>query len=155
MQNGNMIETSLRALNWLITAQTEEGHFSPVGTNGRFDAQKPKARFDQQPIEAQAMIEACFEAYNVTRDKKYFDTARICFDWFLGRNDLGVPLYDFETAGCRDGLQPDGANHNQGADATLAWLQALTAMHYRSAMVRDSAPLGFEPRIRVADEQPA
>ncbi len=155
MQNGNMIETSLRALNWLIAAQTEEGHFSPVGTSARFDAQKPKARFDQQPVEAQAMIEACFEAYNVTRDIRYFDTARICFDWFLGKNDLGAPLYDLETAGCRDGLQPDGANHNQGADATLAWLQALTAMHYRSEMVRDTEPLDFEHRITVANEQPA
>lgn len=146
MQNGKMIETSLCALDWLIAAQTEDGHFSPVGTDGRFDEHGSKARFDQQPIEAQAMIEACFEAYDVTRDIKYFNTARICFDWFLGKNDIGVSLYDSETTGCRDGLQPDGANHNQGADATLAWLQALTTMHYRSEMIRDTTGPGFKIR---------
>ncbi len=68
------------------------------------------------------MIDACIEAYNVNGDKNWIEEARRCFDWFLGRNDLNVPLYDYTTGGRRDGLNTEGANLNQGAESTLAWL---------------------------------
>ena len=125
-----MIEAGLRSLNWLIHIQTDsKGHFVPIGNHGWFVRNGERARFDQQPIEAQEMIEACIEAYKITKDEKWIEEARRCFDWFLGRNDLNVPLYNHKTAGCRDGLTADGANLNQGAESTLAWLLSLLNLH--------------------------
>ena len=51
--------------------------------------------------------------------------ARRAFEWFLGRNDLGMALYDAGTGGCRDGLHVDRLSQNQGAESTLAFLLAL------------------------------
>jgi hypothetical protein len=75
------------------------------------------------------MIDACVEAYNVTGDKKWIEEARRCFDWFLGSNDLNVLIYDYTTGGCHDGLTAEGANLNQGAESTLAWLLSLLKMY--------------------------
>jgi hypothetical protein len=75
-------------------------------------------------VEAQAMVSACLEAYRLTDDKRWRKEARRAFDWFLGRNDLHLPIYDPATGGCRDGLHPDRPNANQGAESTLAFLQA-------------------------------
>ncbi len=133
MQRGDMVDMGLNTLEWLIKIQTENGHFVPVGNNGWYERNGIKARFDQQPMEAHAMIEASVEAFNVTRDRKWIDTARLCFNWFLGQNDLNTPLYDPKTGGCRDGLTADGVNQNEGAESTLAWLLSLIAMHKLSA----------------------
>jgi len=128
IQRNDMIDMGLRSLKWLIAIQTEDKHFVPVGSNGWYTQGGPKARFDQQPIEANAMIEACVEAFNVTRDHKWFDNAVMCFNWFLGNNDLNMPLYDPKTGGCRDGLMADGINQNQGAESSLAWLLSLMTL---------------------------
>jgi glycosyltransferase involved in cell wall biosynthesis len=80
---------------------------------------------DQQPVEAQGMVSACLEAFRVTGDKRWRQEARRAFDWFLGRNDLNLPIYDPTTGGCRDGLHPDRTNENQGAESSLAFLQSL------------------------------
>ncbi len=133
MQRGDMVDLGLNTLEWLMKIQTENGHFVPVGNNGWYQKNGIKTRFDQQPIEAHAMIEASMEAFNVTMDRKWIDTARLCFNWFLGQNDLNVPLYDPKTGGCRDGLMADGVNQNEGAESTLAWLLSLIAMHKLSA----------------------
>ncbi|OEU51003.1 MAG: glycosyl transferase family 1 [Desulfobacterales bacterium C00003060] len=125
-----MTEAGLRCLEWLVRIQTDpKGHFVPIGNHGWLERNGERARFDQQPIEAQDMIEACVEAYKITGDKEWLDKARRCFDWFLGRNDLNIPLYDYRTGGCRDGLTADGANLNQGAESTLAWLLSLLCLH--------------------------
>jgi glycosyltransferase involved in cell wall biosynthesis len=128
MQRSDMIEIGLRSLKWLLTIQTEDGHFVPIGNNGWYKEGESKARFDQQPIEANAMIEACVEAFNITRDKSWFDNAVMCFNWFLGHNDLNLPLYDPKTGGCRDGLMSDGINQNEGAESSLAWLLSLMTL---------------------------
>ena len=94
MQRSDMIDMGLRSLKWLLTIQTEKGHFVPIGNDGWYEKGGTKARFDQQPIEANAMIEACVEAFNITRDKTWIDNAVMCFNWFLGQNDLNMPLYD-------------------------------------------------------------
>jgi len=52
----------------------------------------------------------------------------MCFNWFLGQNDLNMPLYDPKTGGCRDGLMADGMNQNQGAESSLAWLLSLMSL---------------------------
>ena len=128
MQRNDMINMGLNALKWLITIQIEDGHFVPIGSNGWYEQGGPRARFDQQPIEANAMIEACVEAFNITRDKSWFDNAVMCFNWFLGHNDLNLPLYDPKTGGCRDGLMADGINQNEGAESSLAWLLSLMTL---------------------------
>jgi hypothetical protein len=129
IQRSDMIDMGLQSLKWLISIQTEDGHFVPIGNNGWYEQGGTKARFDQQPIEANAMIEACVEAFNITRDKTWIDDAVMCFNWFLGHNDLNMSLYDPKTGGCRDGLMADGINQNEGAESTLAWLLSLLALH--------------------------
>ena len=128
MQRSDMIDMGLRSLEWLLTIQTEKGHFVPIGNRGWYEKGGPKARFDQQPVEANAMIEACVEAFNVMRDKTWIDNAVMCFNWFLGNNDLNMPLYDPKTGGCRDGLMADGINQNEGAESCLAWLLSLMTL---------------------------
>jgi hypothetical protein len=126
----DMIGAGLRSLEWLVEIQTDpKGHFVPIGNHGWFPREGEKARFDQQPIEAISMIEACSEAFNVTRADKWIIEAQRCFEWFLGRNDLDVLLYDDWSGGCCDGLTADGANHNQGAESTLAWLLSLLNLY--------------------------
>jgi hypothetical protein len=112
----------LRSLRWLLKAQTAEaGHFAPIGCHGFWTRGGERARFDQQPLEAHAMVSACLEAWAVTRDPFWRRGARLCFEWFLGRNDLGLPLYDHTTGGCRDALLQDHINQNQGAESSLAF----------------------------------
>ena len=126
----DMIEAGLSSLEWLVRIQTDpKGHFAPIGNHGWFSRDGSRARFDQQPLEAQNMIEGSIEAYKITGDRKWIAEARRCFDWFLGRNDMNAPLYDYSTGGCRDGLTGDGANQNQGAESTLAWLLSVLNMH--------------------------
>ena len=127
-QRNDMIDMGLRSLKWLLAVQTEDKHFVPIGSNGWYEQGGPRARFDQQPIEANAMIEACIEAFNITRDRAWFEDAAMCFNWFLGQNDLNMSLYDPKTGGCRDGLMADGINQNEGAESTLAWLLSLMTL---------------------------
>jgi glycosyltransferase involved in cell wall biosynthesis len=128
MQRSDMADMGLNSLKWLLAIQTDDHHFAPVGSNGWYQKGGKMARFDQQPIEAKAMVEACVEAYNITRDRQWFENAVMCFNWFLGHNDLNMPLYDPKTGGCRDGLMVDGINQNQGAESTLAWLLSLLTL---------------------------
>lgn len=128
LSNAEMMSVGLESLTWLAELQhsdTGGTHFVPIGSNGFYPRGGDRARFDQQPIEAQAMVSACLEAYRITKDKKWHVEARHAFEWFLGRNDLHLLVYDPTTGGCRDGLHPDRLNENQGAESTLAFLQSL------------------------------
>ena len=124
--NNAMTDAGLESLHWLADLhRAGNGHFVPIGSNGFYPFGNERARFDQQPIEAQAMVSVCLEAFRITGDKRWNKEARRAFEWFLGRNDLKLPLYDATTGGCRDGLHPDRTNQNQGAESTLAFLQSL------------------------------
>ena len=124
--NAVMTDAGLESLKWLADLQrASDGHFVPIGSNGFYQHGGVRARFDQQPIEAQAMVSACLEAFRITKDKIWHKEARRAFEWFLGRNDLNLPIYDPTTGGCRDGLHSDRVNENQGAESTLAFLQSL------------------------------
>lgn len=126
LESREMVSAGLASLEWLARLQLDErGHFVPIGNRGWYSRGGGRARFDQQPVETHAMMEACRAAYVATQDRKWADYAQLCLDWFLGRNDLSVPLYDEVTGGCCDGLTPDGPNRNQGAESTLAWLLTL------------------------------
>jgi len=141
MQRSDMLDMGLLSLKWLLTLQTEDGHFVPIGSNGWFERGGSRARFDQQPVEADAMIEACVEAFYITRDKSWFDNAVMCFNWFLGQNDLNMPIYDPKTGGCRDGLMANGINQNQGAESSLAWLLSLMTLQklYTDELLKQSS----------------
>jgi glycosyltransferase involved in cell wall biosynthesis len=122
----DVFERGLQALRWLTELQiSEKGHFRPIGTNGFYSRGGARANFDQQPIEAQATVSACLEAYRVTSDLWWYEQAQRAFDWFIGWNDLGLEVYSPETGGCRDGLHVDRVNRNEGAESTLAFLLSL------------------------------
>jgi glycosyltransferase involved in cell wall biosynthesis len=128
--DNRMIDAGLESLNWLASLQrSSKGHFVPIGSNGFYKHGGERARFDQQPVEAQTMVSACLEAFRITGDKLWYKEARLAFEWFLGRNDLNLSVYDPTTGGCRDGLHSDRPNENQGAESTLAFLQSLLELH--------------------------
>jgi glycosyltransferase involved in cell wall biosynthesis len=128
--NEAMVSAGLEALEWLATVQRCEikGHFVPIGSHGFYSKKTEKARFDQQPVEAGAAVSAFLQAYRATGKGRWRKDAWTAFNWFLGDNDLQVALYDPTTGGCRDGLHPDRANENQGAESTLSFLMALLEM---------------------------
>jgi glycosyltransferase involved in cell wall biosynthesis len=129
MNNEKMLELGLKTLRWLLQIQTSKAlSFQPIGSNGFYPRGKERALFDQQPIEAQVTVSACIEAFHATNDLSWVTEARRAFEWFLGRNDLGLPLYDPSTGGCRDGLHVDRVSQNQGAESTLAFLLSLAEM---------------------------
>ena len=126
-----LVETGLRQLQWLFDLETPESHLSvtPVGGRGR-NERVPK--FDQQPIEVAAMSDACVRALTITGDAKWREALELCALWFMGINDLGVPMYDAVTGGGYDGLTERGPNQNQGAESTIALLTTL--QHVRQAV---------------------
>ena len=124
-----MLERGLEALEWLIRLQfTDDGGVSLIGNDGWLRRNGQRARFDQQPIDAMELIEACAEAFRSTQDRVWTERAHRCMSWFQGNNDTKSVLYDAQTAGCRDGLHSDGPNLNEGAESTLAWLISLLTL---------------------------
>ena len=131
-----VLEPGLQALRWLTELQvSDKGHFQPIGSNGFYRRGGVRAKFDQQPIEAQATVSACLEAYRATSDFWWYEQAQRAFDWFIGWNDLGQELYSPESGGCGDGLHVDRVNGNQGAESTLAFLLSLAEMRIAQNMV--------------------
>lgn len=131
MPDAEALEIGLSSLRWLSSIQTTQGgHLRPIGSNGFYVRSGARADFDQQPVEAQAMVSASLAAFRATKDESWSLEAKRAFEWFLGRNDLGVPLYDSRTGGCSDGLHRDRINENQGAESTLAFQLSLAEMNY-------------------------
>ena len=122
-------DTGLKALQWLVELQTSEaGYFRPIGCHGFYRRGEERADFDQQPIEACAMVSACLQAYRLTSDSYWYDQASRAFDWFLGWNDLGLEVYSPNSGGCCDALHVDRVNQNQGAESTVSFLLSLAEM---------------------------
>jgi glycosyltransferase involved in cell wall biosynthesis len=141
MEHREMKDAGLRSLEWLVAIQRSElGEFAPIGSNGFYRRTGPKAAYDQQPLEACAMIAACLAAERACGDVRWTEDARRTFRWVLGQNHLQKPLYDAATGGCRDGLHADRINENQGAESTLSFLLALLEM--RSAERRSIESVG-------------
>jgi hypothetical protein len=121
------LDAGLRSLRWLMALQTTPaGCFRPVGSHSFGDELRPPRPFDQQPLEATASISACRAAWRADPDPRWRADALRAFSWFLGRNDLSIPLVDVEVGSCSDGLHPDRVNENCGAESVLSWLLALT-----------------------------
>jgi hypothetical protein len=120
------IDSGLRTLDWLMARQTgASGFFRPVGTDGFHDVRTPPRPFDQQPVEAAATISACGLAYRASGNLKWKRDAMRAFGWFLGENDLALPLVDVEAGSCRDGLHPDRRNENRGGESVVSYLLGL------------------------------
>lgn len=141
----DMIDAGLKSLAWCIDVQTApDGHLTIIGNHGWLQRGKEKAQFDQQPLEAYAIVHACLVAADITGDESWAERAWRAFEWFTGANDLGVPLYKSETGGCQDGLNADGPNANQGAESSLAYLLSVLELHRyrakRSGRVRRVTP---------------
>lgn len=128
--NQEMYETGVKALEWLLKVQTAaDGHLTIIGNQGWLDKNGNRSMFDQQPVEVKSLINACLDVYIITGDEKWFEESERCLSWFLGQNDLQLPVCDYKTGGCNDGLESQGVNCNQGAESTLAWIISLINMH--------------------------
>jgi glycosyltransferase involved in cell wall biosynthesis len=133
--NQEMVAAGIESLEWLYRVQmADQGHFVPIANPG-WHRGEPRPRFDQQPIEAQGMLEACSRAYRVTGERRWRERMGVVFDWFLGRNDLGRAVYDYSTGGCHDGLHHEGVNANEGAESTLAFLSSLLELRNMEPVV--------------------
>jgi glycosyltransferase involved in cell wall biosynthesis len=133
-------QAGLRSLRWLMTLQTTPaGLFRPVGTQSFGERRQAPRAFDQQPLEATAMISACLAAWRADGDAAWRADAARAFGWFLGDNDLTLPLVDLETGSCRDGLHPDRANENRGGESALSYLLGLAEVRQLALASGDSA----------------
>lgn len=140
--------TGLRTLKFLVKSHAApDGHFRPVGSSGFWSRGTQAALWDQQPLEAQAMTSACLEAAALTGQRSWLREAQRAFAWFSGGNDLGIPVADAETGGCHDGLQENGVNLNQGAESTLAWLQASAEMKLASRLFINEGSPSISPDL--------
>jgi hypothetical protein len=128
-QTPDYVDAGLRTLRWLMTQQTSSaGCFRPVGTAGFGELRQHPRTFDQQPVEATATIAACLAAWQADDDAEWKAMAARAFAWFLGSNDLALPLVDLHSGSCRDGLHPDRANENRGGESVVCYLLGLAEM---------------------------
>jgi glycosyltransferase involved in cell wall biosynthesis len=117
----DLIDCGISTLEWIVGKQTSpEGRFRAVGSESFGRPYAEPLQFDQQPLEAQATVEACHSAYVATRDPRWIAEGERAYGWFLGANDLDLPLATAQDGGCFDGLMPTGLNRNQGAESILA-----------------------------------
>ena len=150
MHQPALVEKGLHALRWLVKIQTSAtGLFQPIGSDGFCHRNGTRAFFDQQPVEVQGTVAACLEAFRITDNREWLESAHAIFEWFLGRNDLGLMLYDTKTGGCRDALHMDRVNENQGAESTLAFHLALADLQLTRNELTDFQPsLPFTAAVR-------
>jgi len=137
LSDEDALADGLRMLDWLVTLQTHRGRLSVVPAHGWAPGQGPPG-FDQQPIEVAALASACARAGSVTRETRWAAGVQLALDWFLGANDVGLPLADPDTGGCGDGLGADGVSANQGAESTLALLSTCQLAAHRIDTVSDA-----------------
>ena len=124
LHRDELVDDGLQLLEWLVVRQTSSGHLSlvPVGGAGPGDE---APRFDQQPIEASALADACARAAAITGDAVWTGHLQRTIAWFLGDNDAAAPMFDALTGGGYDGLEPGGPNLNEGCESTLALISTL------------------------------
>jgi len=145
-----MVAIGLQVLDWLLEVQTgARGRLSPIG-NSWWAYRGVRPRFDQQPIEATALLLAAEAALSATGKAEYRDAMERAYGWFLGANDSSVPVADPARGACRDGLTPDGVNVNEGAESTLMWLIAVEHIRAARSAAAGAAPerAARQPSIR-------
>jgi len=143
----DVVDAALKALRWLLEIQrAADGHLSVVGNQGWYIRGGPRAHYDQQPIEAKALVQACLAAAGITGDTYWAVEAGRAFRWFTGHNDAGASLYNPETGGGFDGFGSGGVNANQGAESTLAYLLSVLELHLYDLARRGQSPVPAAPR---------
>ena len=134
--------TGLEALLWLgDESGLADGTLKLTGNGGRSRGEPAPGKGDEQPLDASAFVEAELAAFSAAGDPDHGARAQHAFDWFLGRNRLHRPLYDFATGGCGDGLGENAVNNNEGAESTLAF--------HRASLLLDAAGLRAVLRHRM------
>lgn len=119
-----MLKVARESTVFLENITLNSGYLKPVGSKGWYEKGEKCADFAQQSVDAMGMVLLFFKAYQVTKEKKYLDKMFTSFMWYMGKNELSLPVYDYETGGCNDGLEDYGLNRNQGAESTLSYLIA-------------------------------
>jgi glycosyltransferase involved in cell wall biosynthesis len=143
LERGDAVAAGLESLHWLgDESGLADGMLRLTGHLGRSRGEPAPGAGDEQPLEAAAFVEAELAAFDITGDDEHGIRAQLAFDWFLGRNRLNRPLYDFATGGCSDGLGSEDVNRNEGAESTLAF--------HRAALLLDAAALSSHARQPVA-----
>jgi glycosyltransferase involved in cell wall biosynthesis len=138
----DLAEFGLDSLRWLgDECGLDEDTLVLPGHRGRRRGEPAPGSGDEQPLDAAALVEAELSAFALTRSAEHGARAIRAFEWFLGRNRLQRPLYDFATGGCSDGLGSDDLNDNQGAESTLAF--------HRAALLLDAAGVRADMRQRT------
>ena len=133
------IAIGLESLTWLVRIQqSDKGWIMPIGNQGFYPKEGEISYFDQQPVEVYSLLSACLDAFRITNDIGWHDYATQAFEWFFGRNALGVSVYDKTTGGCRDGLHIDRLNENQGAESTVSLVQSMLEMMQFAREQRDA-----------------
>lgn len=158
LKDDEMAAIGVRSLDWLLALQTtHDGCFTPIGSNGFYVRGQARAKFDQQPVEAGAMVSACLDARRITGDARWLAGAKRAFDWFLGQNELQQALYEPATGACHDGLHHDRINRNQGAESTLSFLLALFELRATDRIGAMRRPIVRAPSLSTtsASEQPS
>jgi hypothetical protein len=150
--NKKYLETAQKTCEFLLENTFNGEHFSFIGCKGWYERGKTKATFDQQPIEAVSTVMMLRAAYDATQNDRFLTLQRKAFDWFLGANNLYIPVYNFRTKGCHDGLTQDGVNINQGAESTLSFLLSLLSVVESYALidkVKSSKSVFSQPAKRI------
>ncbi len=138
----------LESLEFLTRELYNGDYFDLIGNSYWFERRQQKAIFSQQPIDAGYLTEAYVSAYRVTQDERYLGLAQAAFEWFLGRNRLGISLYDFSRGSCCDGIDPHGINQNQGAESMICFLLANLALSQKGmlkTLVKSPSTRDFNP----------
>jgi hypothetical protein len=122
------VAAAVSTLAWLVREESLADRFSFTPGRGRGPSD-PRPAFDQQPIEAWAMADACARAHSVTGEACWARAVERAAAWFLGDNDAVVKMFDAATGGGFDGLETSGVNRNQGAESTLAFVATMAQAH--------------------------
>ncbi len=139
-ETGSFRKIGLASLAWLFSAcwDSKQKCVSLIGSDGWWSHGESRAIFDQQPVDAVALVSAAAKAYAISDDTKWTERMQAAYEWFLGRNVLGTPLVEAASGGCRDGLTPIGANRNLGAESTISWMLAQLEMAIQNVEVADT-----------------
>jgi glycosyltransferase involved in cell wall biosynthesis len=141
-------EVGLESLDFLTEEIYNGDYFDLVGNSRWYERGREKAIYSQQPIDAGYLTEAYASAFRVSQDPRYLDLAHAAFEWFLGRNRLGVSLYDFSRGACFDGIDPHGINQNQGAESIICFLIANLALSQKGmlkTLIKSPVVIDFAP----------
>ena len=143
------LEVAEESMNFLFKTHIINDVFVPIGNAGWYKRGEDRALYDQQPLEATAMVEAAVDAYHATKNKRYVKAAYQAFGWFLGKNTCKRMLYNPETSGCFDGLAPDTVNRNQGAESSISYLLARLRLEELKQGIGDERKIGSRRRGRL------